>query len=233
MQSLSIVLPAWNEQGAVGRTVQAALGELDTRGLPGEVIVVDDGSTDRTFPILEGLAEREPRVRVIRHPVNLGYGAALARGIAESRGEYVFLTDADLQFDLRELSRLVPFTPRFDVVVGYRAARADPLHRRLNARIWNAAVQGLLDVGVRDVDCAFKLVRRCVFDQIRVGSSGAFAASEMLVAARRAGFCIHEVPVTHFPRHSGEATGARAGVIARAVIDLGRYVIRTTPLTEG
>lgn len=225
MQSLSIVLPAWNEQGSVGRTVQAALGELDKRGMPGEVIVVDDGSTDQTWPILEGIAEQEARLRVIRHPVNLGYGAALARGIAGSRGEYLFLTDADLQFDLRELSRLEPFTPRFDVIVGYREARADPLHRRLNARIWNAAVHGLLDVGVRDVDCAFKLVRRTVFDRIRVGSSGAFAASEMLVAARRAGFCIHEVPVTHFPRCSGEATGARPGVIARAVIDLGRYVI--------
>lgn len=228
MQSLSIVLPVWNEQDSVRAAVLGALAEIEKRGIPGEVIVVDDGSHDATPRIVSGIAALDPRVRSVRHAVNFGYGSALARGIAESRCEFVLLTDADLQFDLRELTRLEAYSRQFDVILGYRASRADPLHRRVNARIWNAAVQGLLDVRVRDVDCAFKLVRRQVFDHVHVGSSGAFVSSEIVAGARRAGFRICEVPVSHFPRRAGRASGASPAVIARAVVEIGRYVLDPT-----
>ncbi len=220
-----MVLPAWNEQATVGGVVRAALDQLDRRGIPGEVIVVDDGSTDATRPRLAALAALDPRVRVIDHGVNRGYGRALRTGISACRFDHVLLTDADGQFDLGDLSRLEPWLAGFDLVLGYRAARADRLHRRVNARLWNTAVAGLFDTGVRDVDCAFKLVARAVFTRVALASDTAFISTELVLGARAAGFRVHEVPVSHFPRTSGRATGARPDVILRAAWELGRRAV--------
>jgi len=225
VRSLSVVLPAWNEQGTVGRVVHAALEQLDRRGIPGEVIVVDDGSVDATGVVVARLAAADARVRVIDHGVNRGYGRAVRSGAAACRYEHVLLTDADGQFDLADLARLEPWAAEFDLVLGYRPTRADPLHRRLNGRLWNTAVSGLFDTGVRDVDCAFKLVARGVFDRVALTTDTAFISTELVLGARAAGLRVHEVPVSHFPRVSGQATGARADVVLRAAWDLGRRAV--------
>lgn len=225
MRSLSVVLPAWNEQGTVGRVVRAALEQLDRRGIPGEVIVVDDGSTDGTGRVVAALAAADSRVRGLRHLENRGYGRALRTGTAACRYEHVLWTDADAQFDLGDLARLEPWAAEFDLVLGYRPTRADPLHRRVNARLWNSAVSGLFDSGVRDVDCAFKLVARAVFDRVPLASDTAFISAELVLGARAAGLRVHEVPVSHLPRAAGRATGARPDVVLRAAWDLGRRVV--------
>lgn len=184
---------------------------------------MDDGSRDQTGPIVRGWAARDTRVHLLRHATNLGYGAALRTGIHAARGEHIFVTDADLQFDVNELAHLHAWTGRFDIIVGYRRARQDPWIRLVNAWGWNRLVNGLLSLGVRDVNCAFKIFHRRVFDRVGIHSDGAFVNAEILARARAAGFRVKEVPVTHFPRRAGVATGAHPRVIGRAWVELGRY----------
>lgn len=231
---MSVVLPAYNEESNIVSAVRAVLDVLDLHGIQGEVIVVDDGSQDATAQRVAGMARSDERVRSVSHDANQGYGAALMRGIRESRCEHIFFTDADLQFDVRELPRLDAHAHEYDIIVGYRETRADPLHRRVNAYAWNWVVNAAFSIGVRDVDCAFKVFHRRVFENIGVESVGAFVNSEILARARAAGFRVKEVPVSHFPRKFGVQTGARLRVIGRAWMELGRLYgdLRTVPANE-
>jgi glycosyltransferase involved in cell wall biosynthesis len=218
VRSVSIVLPAFNEAPTIARAISGALAAADGLGLDAEVIVVDDGSRDATATAAASIDD--PRARLLRHPRNIGYGAALKTGILASRKEHIFFTDADLQFDLDELGRLSAFADDFDIIVGYRVARQDSWLRRVDAWAWNRLVDACFDIGVRDIDCAFKIFHRRVFSRIAVTSIGAFVNSEILVRARAQGFRTKEVPVSHFPRQAGTATGAHPRVIARALSEL-------------
>lgn len=215
---LSLVFPAHDEQDNIAQTAERARRTLARLGLSGEVIVVDDGSTDETAAIAASI----PGVRLIRHGRNRGYGAALRTGFEAARGERVFFTDADLQFDLAELAALLGPAATADIVIGYRNPRQDPLHRRVNARAWGALVGHLFDLGVRDVNCAFKLIHRRVFEAVSLRSEGAFINTELLARARAAGFSIREVPVRHYARAHGQQSGNRPDVVLRAFAELGR-----------
>lgn len=219
--SLSIVLPAFNESANVAEAVGGAVSALGALVRDWEVVVVDDGSSDDTAARVEDWSERESRVRLVRHSRNRGYGAALRSGFRAARKDHVFFTDSDLQFDLGELGLLLPHTRRFDIVAGYRQQRQDPWNRRLNAWAWGRLVDTVFDVGVRDVNCAFKVFRREVLDRISIRSDGAFVNTEILAKARAQGYSVRQVPVTHFPRTLGEQTGARPRVVARAFLELG------------
>ena len=217
VRHLSIIVPAYNEQENVRASVCGLLGALDAQGVPGEVVVVDDGSTDATASVLEGIDDA--RLRVVRHAQNAGYGAALASGFAAATGDHVFFTDADLQFDPTEITRLLAQLETHDMVVGYRAPRRDPLMRRVYGRIWTLLVNQVLDVDVRDVNCAFKVFPASVV-RTPLRSSGAGINGELLARARGMGLRIAEVPVTHRPRAAGQASGARPRVMVRAVREL-------------
>jgi glycosyltransferase involved in cell wall biosynthesis len=181
-----------------------------------EVIVVDDGSHDATAEIAAALALMDDRIRLVRHERNSGYGSAVRSGIAAARMEWVLLTDADLQFELSQLTEFIPHTADAELVVGYRAERSDPLIRRLNAAGWNALVHVLFHLPVRDVDAAFKLIRRDALDGLDLISSGAAIDTELLAKATQRGARVVELPVAHRPRLAGEPSGANLHVIARA-----------------
>lgn len=220
---LSLVFPAWNERRNLERLLDAALGLGTALGRRIEVVVVDDGSRDATAALLDAWRERHPELRVVTHPENRGYGAALRSGLRAARGELVFFSDADLQFELSELKRLLAEAEQpggCDVVAGYRAPRRDPPGRRVLAWGWGRMVRALFDCPVRDIDCAFKLFRRPVIEAIPIASIGAFVNTEILVRARSTGFRIGEVPVSHRPRTAGRQSGARPRVIARALVEL-------------
>ncbi len=185
-----------------------------------EIIVVDDGSRDAGPDRVAERARNDPRVRLLHHPRNVGYGAALRSGLRAARGELVFFTDADLQFDLGEIARLLEHTDEFDLVVGYRAPRRDPWRRRALAAGWGFLVRLLFGLHVRDIDCAFKVLRRPVIEALPIASIGAFVNTELLLRARRAGFRIREVPVSHRPRQAGRAKGATPRVMLRALLEL-------------
>jgi glycosyltransferase involved in cell wall biosynthesis len=214
--TISLVLPACDEAENIAAALRQARLELARMTKEFEIIVVDDGSSDATA----ALAARHPGVRILRHESNRGYGAALRTGLRAARLDWVCFTDADLQFDLADLQDLIEASADYDLVAGYRAPRRDPLRRVLLGRLWGLAVRLLLGLRVRDVDCAFKLFRREVIDAIAIESVGAFVNTEILLRARSAGFRLREVPVRHFPRGAGRASGARPRVILVALREL-------------
>ena len=218
--TLSLVFPVFDEEPNLGALLDQAL-DLAPRLAPDfEIIVVDDGSRDGSARIAEERRLAEPRVRLIRHPSNCGYGAALRSGLREARGELVFFSDADLQFDLEELASLLAHARDFDIVAGYREPRRDPWGRRALAAVWGALVRQLFDVRARDIDCAFKVFRRPVLEAIPIASVGAFVNTEILVRAGQSGFRLHQVPVSHRRRRFGRQSGARPRVILRALVEL-------------
>lgn len=219
---ISAVLPAYNEVAALPRTVADLRAVLAGLGGPFEIVVVDDGSTDGTGALADRLAAADPVVRAVHHPRNLGYGAALRSGFAAARLPWVFLMDADGQFDPAELPAFVEAAAAADFVVGYRPARADAGHRTLYAKVWALLMSVLLGVGVRDVDCAFKLMRRSYLDRMNLEAGGAFLSAEMLAKARRMGARFVERPVRHLPRRAGTSTGGNPRVLVRAFYELAR-----------
>jgi glycosyltransferase involved in cell wall biosynthesis len=220
LEHLSVVLPAYNEEENLAEAVGEAIAAAERVSRRQEIIVVDDGSHDATAEIATALAVTDSRVRLIRHEDNRGYGCAVRSGIAAARMDWVLLTDADLQFELRQLTDFVPHTADAQLVVGYRAKRSDSLIRRLNAGGWNALVHLLFRLPVRDVDAAFKLIRRDALDGLDFISTGAAIDTELLAKASRSGARIVELPVIHRPRLAGEPSGANLHVIARAFAEV-------------
>jgi CheY-like chemotaxis protein len=221
--SISAVLPAYNEQALIEQAVRRVAGVLRDLTDDYEIVVTNDGSRDQTGEILAALQATEPdlHLRIVTHPANQGYGAALASGFDAARKELIFMTDGDEQFDVAELARLLPAMDDVtDLVIGWREQRADPPVRLFNAWGWKQLINGLFGYTARDVDCAFKLFRRSVWRSVTVHARGATFSAELLIKARRLGFQIKELPVHHFPRTAGSATGARPDVIVQAFVEL-------------
>ncbi len=218
--SITVFFPCYNEQGNVARVVAQADAVLKGIGADYEILVVDDGSADDTGRIAEGLAAANRRVRVIHHPHNQGYGAALQSGLRGASKNLVFFSDGDGQFDLSELPPWLPLMQQYDAVVGYRLQRQDPLSRKIMGWLWTRLVCLLFGLKIRDIDCAFKLFRRDIFQHIRMESTGALISTEILARISRAGYTITQRGVHHRPRTAGRQTGANPKVILRAFVEL-------------
>jgi glycosyltransferase involved in cell wall biosynthesis len=218
--SLTVFFPAFNEEGIIEKTVRDAVATCAPLADDLEVVVVDDGSADGTAAIVERIAAADARVRLLRHERNRGYGAALRTGFAGARKEFVFFSDADGQFDLNELPGSLAMLDQAPVVVGYRIKRNDPPHRLFIAKTYNLIVRTMFGLRVRDIDCAFKLFRRAVFERITLESNGAFISSELLIKLRRSGVQIVERGVHHYPRTTGYSKGANVGVILKTIRDI-------------
>jgi glycosyltransferase involved in cell wall biosynthesis len=188
-----------------------------------EIIIVEDGSPDRTGEVADQLAARHPEVRVIHHPVNRGYGAALKTGFQAARYDWVFYTDGDNQFDLQELKRFVDLTAYADMIVGFRVRKQYSAYRQFTSFCYNQLLRLMFDVRDRDVDCAFKIYRRELFDRIGIESRDAFIDAEIAIKARFLDYSSIEVGVTHLPRLDGISTGARPSVIFRTLGEIFRY----------
>jgi glycosyltransferase involved in cell wall biosynthesis len=222
LTSLSVVLPCHDEEENVADAIRAAVAAAAVTSDRFEVLVVDDGSTDATRAIAATASFGDPRVRVLAHDANRGYGAALRTGIAAARCDWTLLTDADLQFDLTELERFVEPARTHDLVVGYRLVRMDPVMRRVNAYAWNRLVERVFDLDVRDVDCAFKLIRTDLAQRLRLTADGAMISTELVARARLAGASIMELGVHHHPRVAGRQSGADPAVVVGAFRELRR-----------
>jgi glycosyltransferase involved in cell wall biosynthesis len=219
---LTIVLPAYNEEGCIERAVRSAVETGSELARPCQVVAVDDGSSDRTGTILDSLVrELGPSLTAIRFAENRGYGAALRAGFGAARGELVFYTDSDNQFDLRELAQVLPLIETFDAVLGYRIRRQDPPLRRLTSKVFNTLVSLSFGVSVRDLNCSFKLFRRSVLESLELVSDDFFIDTEIVVRLHTGGWRYVEHGVRHYPRSAGSST-VRAGDVPRTVAALVR-----------
>jgi len=220
LSGVSVFLPCHNEEGNIERVAAGLEAELPRLAECYEIVVVDDGSRDRTGEIADRLAAANPHLKVVRHPVNRGYGAAVSSGIRACTQPWVVLCDGDGQFAAADIARLTARVPEYDVVVGHRAHRADPLMRRINGKAWTVLMRLLLGIRVRDIDCGLKLFRRDLLDGIDMQAKGAMISAELMAQLAGRGAKICEVDVGHLPRLAGEQSGASFKVIARAFREL-------------
>ncbi len=224
--SLSVVLPAHNEEEAIATTVYAVIETLSTWMLDFEIIVVDDGSQDHTGAILDTISAAHSCLKVIHHPVNQGYGAALISGFEAASRDLTFFMDSDGQFDIHDLAWFLPLIQEYNAVLGYRIDRQDTWMRKVNAWGWKILVGLVFGIHVRDVDCAFKLYPTSFFREYKLETRGAMINTEILYKFTRAGNTYTQVGVRHLPRHGGKATGAKLSVILRAFQELFVYAIK-------
>lgn len=223
---ISVFLPTFNEEENIGNVVEKTRQVLNRVAEKWEIIIVNDGSKDNTKQVVEELAESDRRIRIENHKENRGYGAALKTGFYKSRYKWVSFIDSDGQFDFSEITRFLEAqsNTNADMVIGYYKKRRVSFYKVFTSKMWEFSVFVLFGLKVHDIDCGFKLISRKVIDTIpRLESErGAFISSELLIKARREGFKIVEVPVTHYPRMRGVGTGRNLNVIIKSFVDLFR-----------
>ncbi len=206
LTSLSLFFPCYNESWNVGTMIEQAVKVGEDYGVDYEVVVVDDGSRDNSAEIVRGWAKKNPRVRLVQHEQNKGYGAALRTGLANATKDLVFLTDGDNQFHIADIEKLFSKIDSCDVVTGFRLSRQDKSHRRLNGFLWTKLNKLLFGLPVRDVDCAFKLFRRRALEGLELKSDQLLIHAEILARLKKKGFRIEEIGITHYPRTAGKAS---------------------------
>jgi glycosyltransferase involved in cell wall biosynthesis len=222
VDELTVVLPAYNEEENLVAVVEQALDVLPSLVRNFEILVIDDGSRDATATVATELVhEHNPRVRLLRHTRNIGYGAAIRTGFEYASHDLVFYTDADRQFDLSELGYFLPLIAQYDMVVGFRVYRYDSVLRSMVSWAYNRLVRVLFRVRVRDVDCAYKLFRREVLDKITIECDDFFVDTELVAKARKWNFRMAEKGVRHYPRVAGETT-VRPGDVQRTLREIVR-----------
>lgn len=219
--TLSVFFPAYYDEKNIDKVVHKAVKVLNEIGLKDyEVIIVEDGSPDRTAEVADELAKQYEKVRVIHHPYNMGYGMALRSGFNAAKMEYVFYSDGDNQFDLEELKKFVALLPYTDIVSGFRIKKQYSTFRKITSFVYNLILRLLFDLTDRDIDCAFKLYPRELFDKIDLESKDAFIDAEIAIKARMLNYKTTEVGVTHLPRLDGISTAARPRAIWRAIKEI-------------
>lgn len=223
MHSLSIVIPAYNEEENVEIAAERVYEVVKTLGMDYEILLVNDGSKDRTGEIAREISQKIPGFKLVEHYPNRGYGGALKAGFDAAQKELIAFVPADNQFDFSEITKFLEKIDQADIVCGYRAKRQDNFIRRLNAWGWNSLVSILFGYLCHDIDCGFKLFRREILKDLLVPSNGAMVDTQFLACAHAMGFRITEIPVTHLPRTAGKATGANLQVILKAFRELFDY----------
>ncbi len=220
---LSVFFPAYNDSGTIASLVITALQTARRLTEHCEVIIVNDGSADATAAIADELARTYPEVRVVHHQTNRGYGGALRSGFEAATREWVFYTDGDAQYDPAEMALLWERREdHVDLVNGYKISRSDPLHRIVIGRVYHHTVKLLFGLRVRDVDCDFRLLRRSIFDKVRLEKDSGVICLEMMKKIQDAGFAITEVPVHHYHRAYGKSQFFNFRRLFKTAVDVGR-----------
>lgn len=223
LKSLSVFLPAYNEEDSIASTVEDVVKVLKTMDIDWEVLVINDGSKDKTADVVKGLEKKYPGVRLVNHEINKGYGRALKTGFKEAKYAWVAFVDSDGQFDFNEIKKLAAKTGEADVILGYRLNRADPFQRRIFTWGWKMLAMVMLGLNVRDYSCGFKLIKKKVIEDISpIESEEKVTQIEMLIKAKKKGYKFAEVGVHHYPRTAGIPTGANLSVVWKSFQDMVR-----------
>lgn len=216
VSELSLFLPAYNEAENIKKTIGDVDKVLKKVAKKYEILVINDGSRDNTGEIVKKIMKTNKHVRMITHDPNRGYGGAFKSGLYGSKMQLVSFIDSDGQFDYSEITKFFPLLENHDLVIGYRLDRRDPFNRKLNAYIWKLWVFLLFGLWVKDIDCAFKVIKKPVIDSIKLTTESALTSAEFLIRVKQQGYKLAEVGVHHYPRAAGSQTGANLKVILRA-----------------
>ena len=219
LPSLSLVLLSYNEEKNIAKSISSAVAVAKKVANKYEIVVVHySGSTDSTESIIRKFIAKNRNIRIVYQPASQkGYGVALGMGLESARYDYVFYTDADNQFDLSELPLLLPYLGSYDIVSGYRMNRQDPFGRILSSKVYSILILLLFGLGMRDIDSAFKIYKRKIFDTFKIRSVGGLVDAEILIKAKGNGFKIREIPVHHYARFAG-ASHYGTGFIKPSVV---------------
>lgn len=223
LANITFFCPALNEEKNLKPLIDSLLVTLPKFAEDFEVIIIDDGSTDSTFSIANSLAQSNPRIRVIHHKKNLGYGVSLAEGFKGARCDWVMYTDADFQYDLAEALPYVGLLNNHDILSGFVTKKATSLARELQSKVYNTLVRILFGINIKDINCASKIYSKKVIDAIEIKSKGFFVDAEMVIKASRLGYSIAQYPITHLRRNSGVATGSRPSLIFQNIFEMLRF----------
>ena len=221
--SLSLFLPAWNEEEYLERAVTRALTVLGRLADDFEVIIVNDASTDRTAEIADQLSKKHRQVRAVHHAKNLKLGGSIKTGLSSSTKDIVIYTDADLPFDLDELERALHLMTYLeaDMICAFRFDRtSEGLKRIVYSYVYNTLIRALFDVPIKDINFSFKVMHRRVLESLELKSEGSFIDAELVVKAIKRGFKVFQMGVDYFPRTRGVSTLASPAVITRMVKEL-------------
>ncbi len=222
LTSLSFLFPCYNEALNIGTMIEQSIAIGDGYGIDYEVVIVDDGSKDATADVVIGWSKKNPRVRLVQHAGNKGYGAAIRTGLLNVQKDLVFLSDGDNQFHLSEIDKLFSKIDSCDVVAGFRISRQDKAHRRLNGFLWTQLNRAIFRIPIRDVDCAFKLFRRKCLDGLTLRSNQLLIHAEILARLKKKGCRIQEIGVTHYPRTAGKASATGVKRILKTFYELAK-----------
>lgn len=219
LKSLSVFFPCFNEEKNINFFVEEALATLPKIADKYEIIIVDDGSSDDTGKVADILAKKNNHIRAIHHKKNMGYGEALKSGFANSKYDWIFFTDGDLQFKISQLSKFVHYSDKYEVIIGYRKKRAEGFMRVVNAKLFKIYIDILFRLHVKDIDCAFKLFKADVIKKIELQSSGAFTSAELLYKLKKRHIAFKQIAVDHQERIYGNPTGNNPRVAIKAGLE--------------
>lgn len=204
-KNISVFLPTYNESENIKQAILSIQKFLKKNFLQYEIIIVNDGSNDDTKKIVTLLAQSDKRIKLINHKKNLGYGAALRTGFNSTKYDLVFYTDADNQFDINDLTKVLPLTKKYDIISGYRIRRQDPLMRIFISSVYNIIISIIFRMNIRDIDSSFKLYKKKVLDALTLKSNTGLIDAEVFIKARKKGFTIGQIGVNHYPRLKGKS----------------------------
>jgi len=234
VQSISAFFPCYNDEATIARMVELAASTIDECGVDGEIIVINDGSTDHSAEVIAAAAAREPRLRIVTHESNRGYGGALLSGFAAATRQWVFYTDGDAQFDPTELALLVDAAADdVDVVQGYKIRRADNIARRVIGRVYHRFVAFAFRLEIRDTDCDFRLIRKSALDRVALVHSTGVICVELVCKLQDSGARFVEVPIHHYAREHGQSEFFRFTRVVRSLKDLVGLWFREVLLRRG
>jgi len=225
--SISFFCPAYNDEKNLAILIPKVFKILKKLCSGFEIVIVEDGSPDNTGKVADELATAyKPFIKVIHHRKNLGYGAALRSGFSNAKKfDYVFYTDGDMQYDVEELSKMIPYLKDCEVVIGFRLKRTLTFIRQVQSIVFNWIIRLLFDLHIKDVNCAFKIVSRDALNKINLTSNGAFIDTELLVKLKKQGYEFKEIEVVHLPRKFGKASGGSIKVIFGTLFEMFKFYL--------
>jgi len=226
IKGISVFLPAYNDEKTIKKLVLDAISILDPLNLDYEIIIIDDCSRDGTGKVASELEKIFERVKVVQHKENRDYGGVLKSGFANATKEWVFYTDGDGQYDIKEITKLLPYTEEYDFINGYILKRNDPIYRMILGKIYQFWIDICFGKTLRYVNCDFRLIRKDIIDQIKINSNSGFAPAEMVIKLHRNCTKIKEVLVSHFPRRQGSSQFLNLKKIMNLFTDLLKFLIQ-------